>query len=298
MRKQAAGSRRTWRSAAAAFVLLLILILPWNTQVRVPAVVEPALYARLYPTAPAQITEVRVKPGDVVNANDVLLVMDSPKLDKELEVTNARLAIVEQRMARRLGDPKDQAASLSLDKERLSLLERRHALQHQIQTLAIRAPISGRVVDLDPNLHKGRLLSRDADIGVIVGNADKVIRGYADQEDLWRVSPGEKAKFIPDDAQIAAVPASLVTVAPTASAAIEIPELAEPHGGRVRTYPAQGKNPLAPIDPVHLLTFAPSQSIPVHRTIRGLVVVSGAPQSLLASSLKRALKVLVQEMGV
>jgi putative peptide zinc metalloprotease protein len=226
--------------------------------------------------------------------------MASPRLEKELEVTLARLALTEQRIARRLGDAKDFSQSLSLDKDRLSLIERRDALRKDIDALSLRAAVDGVVADLDPDLHAGRLLSRQDEIGLIVQGRDTVIRGYAGQEDLWRIRAGASARFIPDDAGAAEIVANVAAIAPAASAAIDIPYLAETHGGQVRVHPPQPRQEtLAPVDAVHLVTIKPQEGgAGFVRVARGLVVVEGVRQSAIASIWRRSLKVLVEEMGV
>lgn len=300
MRNVIARRPRAWASAGAAAIGLAALATPLSAKVEIPAVLEPAQFVRLFPHAPAEIRAVHVVAGQRVAAGDVLLTMASPRLEKELEVTLARLALTEQRIARRLGDAKDFSQSLSLDKDRLSLIERRDALRKDIEALSLRAAVDGVVADLDPDLHAGRLLSRQDEIGLIVQGRDTVIRGYADQEDLWRIRAGASARFIPDDAGAAAIAASVAAIAPAASAVIDIPFLAETHGGHVRVHPPQPRQEtLAPVDAVHLVTLKPQEGgAGFVRVARGLVVVEGARQSAIASIWRRSLKVLVEEMGV
>lgn len=299
MRKVIVRRPRAWISAGAAAMGLAALAAPLSAKVEIPAVLEPARFVRLFPHAPAEILGVHVIAGQKVRAGDVLLTMASPRLEKELEVTLARLALVDERIARRLGDAKDYAQSLSLDKDRLALVERRDALRKDIDELSLRAAVDGVVVDLDPNLRVGRLLSRQDEIGLIVEGRETVIRGYAEQQDLWRIKAGAAARFIPDDAGAAEIAARVATIAPSASAAIDIPQLAETYGGHVRVHPPQPRQEtLAPVDAVHLVTLRPDEGAAGFvRSARGLVIVEGARQSVIASIWRRSLKVLVEEAG-
>jgi putative peptide zinc metalloprotease protein len=298
MREQIFASRRIWFAFAATAVMVGLTAIPWSTTVSIPAVLEPAQFVRLYPSSPAEIREVRVRPGQKVREGEVLLILSSGRLDKELTIAEARLELVKERIARRVGDSKDQASSLSLEKDRLSLIERRDALLRQISQLSIRATLDGRIAELDPDLHAGRLVSREDEIGIIIGGSETVIRGFADQQDLWRLRTGQVGRFIPDNAQISAVKASLSEITSSVSQTMDIPHLAETHGGKLRTQPPQPKAPLVPLDPIHLVTLKPQQTgEPNSRSIRGVAVVEGAPQSMAASLWRRVLKVLVQEAG-
>jgi putative peptide zinc metalloprotease protein len=298
LRTIAVKSPRTWISSTVFAGLVIATVVPWSTQVHLQAVLEPAHYVRLFPSVPSEIKEVHMTLGQKVTAGTVLVVMASTRLEKEMSIANARLALVEERMGRRLGDAKDQAATLSLEKDRASLIEKKIALQRQIDSLSIHASIDGVVAEMDTNLHVGRLLSREDEIGILIGGDQSVIRGYADQQDLWRLKNGDQARFIPDDGHSTILTASIAGLTPSASTSIDIPQLSETHGGKVRTHPPQPKSGLIPIDPIHLVTLHPeTNSHSGERTIRGTVLVDGAPQSIAASLWRRMLKVLVQETG-
>ena len=97
--------------------------------------------------------------------------------------------------------------------EAISLIEKADALQRQIASLSIRAGVSGRIAELDPLVKAGRILSREDEVGVIIAGETAVIRGYIDQQDLWRIIPGNTAIFIPDDMAARSLPASLRSAA-------------------------------------------------------------------------------------
>jgi putative peptide zinc metalloprotease protein len=299
MRAKIARHPRAWMSAAVAASLVALAVTPWSGSVRAPAVLEPARYARLFPAGAGEIREVRVRRGQAVAADEVLLTLASPRLEKELDVALAKLRLVEERMDRRMGDARDYSQTISLEKDRLSLIEKRDALINEIDALAVRAPIAGVVVDLDPSLSVGRLVSRKDELGLVVAGADAVIRGYAPQDDLWRFAPGAKARFIPDDPHAASVGAVFASAAPTAAASIDIPQLAETFGGPLRVAPQHGHDaPPAPIDALRLVTLEPQGvALDTARAIRGVAVIEGEPQSLVAAFWRRGLKVLVQEFA-
>jgi putative peptide zinc metalloprotease protein len=304
LRSEIKTSPRAWGSAMGMALIVAGFALPWSTHVSIPAVLEPAQFARLFPATASEIKEIRITLGQHVKEGDVLLVLASPRLDKELAVTEVKLELVNQRMGRRVADIKDQAQTLSLEKDRLALIERVDTLKKQIGQLSIHAPLAGQVAELDPNLHVGRLVSRQEELGLIIAGKDSVIRGFADQQDIWRLKAGQAGRFIPDDAQARSITASLSEVTVSTSTTIDIPHLAETHGGKIRTQPPQADQPLVPLDPVHQIRLAPENSgreidlgQEVHRPIRGIVIVDAAPQSMLATLWRRILKVLVQEAG-
>jgi putative peptide zinc metalloprotease protein len=302
-------SRKAWVSTAGLAVVITALSLPWSTRVTIPAVMEPAQFAKLYPTGPAEIRVNNMTLGQYVTKGDLLLVLSSQRLEKELDVNEAKLQLVEERMGRRLGDAKDQAQSISMEKDRLSLLERKQTLTRQMAQLSVRATMNGRIVEVDPNLHPGRLLSRQDEVGMIIAGNTTTIRGFADQQDLWRIQAGQKGRFIPDDAQSQSVDVTLSEITVSASTSIDIPLLAENHGGKLRIHPVQANQPLMPLDPIHQVNLLPALTSNQkddnqvttgsisQKTMRGIVILDAKPQSIVAAFWRRALKVLVQESG-
>ena len=238
LRARIAARPRGWVMAPVLAGLMLLFLTPWSSTVRVPSMLEPAEFQRLYPSAPGEVRRIHAVEGQQVRTGDILIEIGSPRLEKELELAILRLDLVRQRMARRMGDARDQAATGPLEREAQSLQEKSDALRSQIGSLSIRAGLTGRLAELDPHLSAGRLVSRDEEVGVIVTGEAAVIRGYADQQDLWRIKAGSQALFVPEDAAAPTLSARIRSMAIAASTTIDIPQLAENHGGRIRAQPS------------------------------------------------------------
>jgi putative peptide zinc metalloprotease protein len=298
LRADIVTSPRAWITTVGLAVAFVAFALPWSTRVTIPAVMEPAQFARLFPAAPGEIRVVNMTLNQHVTTGDILIVLSSPRLEKEMAITAAKLQLTEERIARRVGDSKDQAQSISLEKDRLSLIERKQTLARQIAQLSVRATMDGQIAEIDPNLHVGRLVSRQDEVGMIIAGKNSIIRGFADQQDIWRLKAGQSGRFIPDDAQSSPIEASLAEVTTSASSSVDIPHLAENHGGKIRTQPVHGDQPLVPLDPIHQVRLTPDVTGSINkRPLRGIVILDAAPQSMVASLWRRVLKVLVQESG-
>jgi putative peptide zinc metalloprotease protein len=296
LRSQILASPRGWATALILTGAGLFALMPLSTRVQVAAVLEPADFVRVYPFAPSEIRGVLVRAGTEVSEGQIIIVLGSSRLEKELDVANARIALLDERLARRVADAKEQAMTLQLLKDRAAQAERRDALLRQIDGLLVRAPRAGVVTDLDPGLHVGRQVAREDELLVITSGRRAVIRGFADQQDVWRLKVGQHGSFIPDDLRATKVSAKLNSIGLSASQAIDIAHLAEPNGGPLRTHPPRPNTPLTPIDAIHAVELSPVGGLQAPaRPIRGMVMVEAAPQSLAASLWRRVLKVLVQE---
>ena len=298
MRATLARRSRFWISATAAAAIFIAAFLPLSRSVSVPVVLEPANYVHIFPKVAAEIRSVSVSPGQLISENDSLAVLSSRKLEKELVVNQAKLALIDERIARRIGDSKDRAATLSLDKDRLSVLEKIDAIIRQIETLTIRAGMRGVVAELDSNLHPGRNLARDDEIGIVIADGKPLVRGYAGEVEIIRLSAGAQGIFVSDDDPTLRFPVRLTEFSLAPSSSIDIPQLAESYGGKIRNFAPAQRSPLVPVDPIYQVNLTPEDGVAQPpRALRGVVALEAAPQSFAASAWRRVLKILVREAG-
>ena len=86
-------------------------------------------------------------------------------------------------------------------------------------------------------------------------------------------------------------------IAVRGAAAIDVPDLASLHGGEIAVQTAPG-NRMAPVIGQYLVWFSVEGDSPsAETTVRGVVHLVGARESLLASFWRQALKVLIRESG-
>ncbi len=294
-RRRIAMTRRSLVTGAAASLLLLMLVVPFRTRVMVPAVMEPAFYARVYPTGPGMIRSVAVRRGDAVEPGQAIAVLVSPQLDKEERLARIRLALVEARLGRGASLAADKAETLSLDMERRLLLDRLDGLDSERRELVLRSPIAGIVRDLDPDLDPGRWVGRDAEIALVTAPGAAVVRGYVGERGVERIAPGSTGTFYADGGLARGIPARVAAIAYAAAARVDIPVLSSLAGGPIAA--REGADHAAiPDTAVYPATFDIDHGA-ARSTVRGTVVVDGARQSVAAAVVQSVGRVLVRESG-
>jgi putative peptide zinc metalloprotease protein len=286
-------------TVVAAFVATVAV--PWSGTVSAPAVLETSGFSRVFPKTPGDIRVVHVKIGDAVKEGDVLAELDSPKLHTEMIKVTTRLALVRERLARRVADRKDLAITPQLMQEEAALEARRAALGREIADLTILAPISGVMRELNPQLQPGRSIARQEDIGLITAGERLAVRGYITTDDLVRLKTGNTGAFIPEDPRRPAFDVRLSEIGAVGVQTIDIAALASPYGGKVETWPQSKTGELTPVNASHLVTLDVTGSIPDRKVpeqvLRGTVRVEARPESVLARVTRHVLRVLVRESG-
>lgn len=297
MRAKIAGSGRSYVSAGAIALIVGLFIWPWSSTVYVPAVLEGRDLGRIYAPRPSRIKSVLVSAGQSVAKDMSLVELEAPLLDHEEALTTARAQATRLRLARRSADVQDLEDSLVLQQELAALTARLTSLAAERDQLNIRAPNSGVLVELAPDLHPGRWLAAKEQLAVVEGSHFATLNGYLQGDDLWRVKPGAIGRFFPDNPEEKSLAAVLSEIAVAGSSEIEIAALASTNGGGVGAEQDQHRR-LVPSVAQYRVRLAVSEdgSAPAYAT-RGFVRLEGLAESFLARTWRQVLKVVVRESG-
>ncbi len=295
MRATIRNSRRILITSAGAIIMIAAFVVPWSGTVYVPAVIEARDMTRVFPPRSAKVVSVHVVPGQRVEAGTLLLQLEAPDLGHELNIVRMRLAAIRARMARRGADDADREDNLVLESELATLVIRQIGLLKEQNELEVRAQRGGEVVEFNTQLAPGRWIAAKEPIATIIESTATSALGYIGESDLWRVQAGAVGRFIPDDASSSAATVTLATIALAGAAVIELPDLAQPHGGRIAVQP-DSRQRLVPTAAQYMAVMQAHPDVvrPV-MMMRGLVLLQGQRESLFARGWRQVLRVLVRE---
>ncbi len=299
MRRAILASKRTFVTAATIAGLGACLSLPLSSEVTIPAVLGGAEVARLYPALPAEVARVYVAHGTRVEAGAPLVSLRSIDVTEDLLLTRLKSDVVTMRLQRRASDALDREEALVLENDLAALLQRRDGLRRQAAELEMKAPFAGHVIEIADALHTGRWLNPRESVLVIKAEQGAVLRGYLDERDIWRVATGAQAVFVPDEIGLPRVPVHLKSIAQSACAVLDQFELAASHGGRIPDRLDAKRQPV-PVTAQFAVRAEPTGPLPeafAARTIAGVIIAAGSPESLMARAWRQVLKVLVRESG-
>ncbi|AUN33974.1 hemolysin D (plasmid) [Niveispirillum cyanobacteriorum] len=286
----------TVRTGLLTALGLALLMLPWNSNVRAPALLRAGQQAVFYAPSGAKLL-LMPEHGQIVEAGTPLFQLSDPDLDH-------RLASVERELARLrwqnsfLVLDRASGASLRIVREDYAAAQQKHAaLLLEKERLTIRAPFDGLVADIPTPLLPGEWVSGGEWLGTVTASGPALIEAFVDEHDLERLAIGNEAAFIAEAGGWDSVPLRLTTLATTATTRLQnVPELASTHGGGIAALNDAHHGPV-PEKAVYrvLLTATEGHGLPM--TLRGEVHIDGDRQSLALRLLTRAIAVLRRESG-
>jgi len=296
-RAEIVASPSSWVSASVVAALVLAVLIPWQSTIRMPAVIEASERTPLFSPGVAQVAQLHVSPGDYVEQGDVLISLESTELGSQIVQTQRRIDLTRALLNRIAADADDRNQKIVLETELKQWQESLAGLQQEQSLLKIEAKFDGVVAELKSDLHQGRWVSDQTRLGTLVTRNASQIRGYVSATDLGRIGEGGEALFIPD------VPEQehtkgVISIVDTANAEhLTIPELTSHYDGPIAVNKVE--NNLEPLKAwYHISVKVDAESPAVSRAVRGTLLAQGEAESLALRFWRRAVHVILREVVI
>ncbi len=231
--------RRGLALAAGMLALsgLLLFVIPLPSATLAQGVLWAPEEARVVSEVDGFVREIRVRGGEQVRKDQVLLVLASEELQRDERVLAARLA--EFRARYQAGLRKDRAQALVLRDEIRALQAELQRARERISALEIRSPRDGRVILPRLQDMPGRFLRRGQELGYVLSDEDARVRVVVRQEDIELVRHHTRAlEARLADNPLRTVPAVILQEVPAASDLLPSPALSLDGGGEFAIDPA------------------------------------------------------------
>ncbi len=293
------------------FLLLgvVLLVAPLWRHVDAPAVLMARHQAEVRVPEAARIRSLHVREGQRVRKGDVLVRLEAPSLDHELQKAEIRLRLVELKLARVVADPALRSQRLVLMREQAALKEEVAGLLARKARLVLTAPHDGMVRDVPKGLRPGLWVARGDLLARVVAEPGRRAVALVAEEEVARLSRGAAAWFIADDPAAPRLALKLAAIDAARREGRDIAYLASVHGGPVEA--ARGPDGRIALKqglfPVRLVAAgeakagetdsAADEAIPCRQVCTGRVIIEAEPESLLAAITRRVLAVLFREAG-
>lgn len=295
-REKAQPRKVMWLGGGLALILAL-LVVPWRSGVEVPAMLEASRLSALHAPTSARVREVLVKDGQEVEANQVLMTLESPDLEARMTIGRREIEIIQLQLRRQSGRSETAADSGILEQRLAEAVAEYRGLAAQRERLVLRAPHAGTVRDLADSLVPGRWVGSEMPLAQVAEGGLR-LRGYLAEADLWRVAPGTTGHFVADDVLRDSLPVTLQAVDANGVAYIDQEALISDHRGPIATRRDEEKK-AQPLQAQYGAQFMLDNSAldTLSHPLRGLVVLDGKGESLLSAAWRRMAAIGVRESG-
>ncbi|MFY7948461.1 MAG: HlyD family secretion protein, partial [Gemmatimonas sp.] len=174
------------------------------------------------------------------------------------------------------------------------------SIDTELRNYLPRAPFAGHLRDMDPELRVGHWVGERERLAVLVREDGAwVVETWLDEQDIARVSAGDRAVFFQDGLGAPPLALTVQAVDRDASHTLGRPELAAQNGGHVAVRAQAGQ--LIPERAVFRVQLAPAvaaapEALSGH-VWRGRVTIHARAEAPALRYLRQASAVLVRELG-
>lgn len=294
--RQHAHPGKSLLTGAVLLLLLGALLVPWRSSVEIPAMLEAASNSALHAPLAARLKEVHIHNEQQVEKDALLMELESPDLNSRQSIARKEIEILQLQLRRQAGRSETIGDVGILEQQLAEAVAEYRGLAAQRQRLQIRAPTAGTVRDLLPDLTPGRWLSPQTTVVRVIGPGLR-LRGYLEEEELWRVEPGAEGHFIFDDPSRTTASVRLKEIDVTGVSHIQLEALTSDHQGpiAVRRNERQEAEPASAQYGVQLQWQG--EKLEVQQPVRGMVVLNGKGESVLGFVWRRIAALGVRESG-
>ncbi|WP_341674747.1 HlyD family efflux transporter periplasmic adaptor subunit [Niveibacterium sp. SC-1] len=290
--RQGVPTRRRLYAAALGILLLLLLAIPWRTQVHAVGVARSEHQLKVFAPFAARLQQVQAD-GEV-KAGSILVTLDQP----DLVLREAGSEAGRKGYAATLAGLLANATGLEVEaatRERLEVQrEETRATRLEIARLKLIAPFDGVWRDVDPAWQAGQWIANRESIGVLLDPSRWQIDAYVPQRDLERLQVGSRARFYADgDAH--PQEGTIVEIGRTRVKQLPHPMLASRYKGPLTSSP-DGRE-LPPGSPVFHVLVQLDQPPADLRETRGQLQIEGQRHSIVAQLATDLGAALLRESG-
>lgn len=291
-------NKSSWATAAAVGFLLMVVLIPWQSTVRMPAVIEAAEAAPFYASRTSQVSELHVRSGDSVRSGDLLVSFESSELDSQINAVQRRIDLVSALLSRIAADASDRDQKIVMETELRQLQEELAGLEIEKGDMQLKAQFDGVVTDLVDDLHPGRWVGDNTKLGTLVSKEGGRIRGYVTASDLGRVEEGTEALFVSDVLEHDHVTGVIRVVDSANADSLTIPELTSHYDGPIAVNLSADE--LTPLNAWYHISVDvdTGYSASSTRVVRGTLLADGTPESLISRFWRRAVHVVLREVVI
>lgn len=286
--------RRAGVSAALLALVLVVLALPWRSDVRADGYWQAREDSRVFPPIGARLTQILVKDGETVRAGQPLFQLVDPQVESQWIQLQSRIEGLETQLAGSIGQSSLRDAAPVFERQ-LAAARAEQLLQGQERArLTVRAPHAGALRDLDRGLFAGAWVGPRHVLGRVVGGGDSLAYLFVHESQIARVRLGAKVRLLARRADPDALEAIVTGIDSTASPALPQAMLASVHGGPIAAR-ARANGELFANEALYRVSVRVDAAAP--RMAPVSAHIEGERTSILWDCARRLIAVVVRESG-
>lgn len=287
-------NRRSIISVLILSTALALLVFPWQRHISIPAMVEFERQHVFYATTESQIAGWNVFPDMSVQAGDVLAILESPTIEQNIALTEARIDALSLRWQRSRSDALQRGESANLQARLSKEQSRLNSLLEQREKLVLKSPFKG-VIGLSEAVKQGDYVNPKVPLFTVYDPTSVLVRAYVEGDMLGKLKVGEKGRFVTESGGVVVSSVMLERVLPTAIEQLTHRNLSSTYGGPIAAQTFNEKE--VPDKPTYELLLRFEDVPNIEQKLPGSVRLPVQATSMLMDGLRHVYAIAIRESG-
>lgn len=295
--------KETRRSTAIFIFLIALVVIPWQSSMRVPAVIGAEQAQGLYAAAPAQVKTTAIAQGEKVKAGQLLVQLESPDLQFKLKMAQAKEEQLRWQLEQQSFNANLQSAGPALRKHWEGAQEVVKGLESRVQQLSVVAPFDGVIAERNTSLETGSWVAGGEKLFHIISPTGIKGEAYLNEAELMRITQLETtekahARFIAKQNGYPSLHCTLNNIDKLNLSQLDQAYAATQFGGSIAAQADKNGN-LIPLQTVFRVHFNQCEGATesIAQELAGVVRLEGERKSLLSRGFNFAVAVVRGEAG-
>lgn len=301
--KELAVWRDGWSKTRAGRKVLLFLLLsslaavilvPWKGSVNSTAVLKPEQVTTLYAPRAGRI-QTMVATDEDVAGEQILFLLEDPALAWDIELAKSDKSAIEEQLKSLLGIQGGEARRASLLNSWNQADAKERAVKDLMESLVVRAPWDGKLVDVDPNLAPGIWVNPEQPLARVISPNSWIVEAFVHQSEIALIAAGAGAKFYPASEPSISLNGRVLDISSQRTVTLPNRALSARFGGEIVV--EADEEGLSPQETLYKLKIALDLSPEQHHLGVGNLIVTSQAQSLANQFFNTVASVLIRELS-
>lgn len=291
-REEVKLNRKNKLSLCVIFIILSFLFIPWNSTIKMPAIIESKNYYEYYPLENGYIDDILFSNGDIVKKEQTLLKIKSPELEHKITLLEEEINSITFEIGKQAGFRENLNKRFILEETLTKKINELDGLKKIIEKLEIKAPFDGKVY-LNNSYKINQWISKKEAIFLLYDNLNYKIVGFCNENDFDLLKEKSKAKFIFNSGDIKDINSNITSISKLSNPYLEFHELSSDFGGEIAT--RTDNKMLKTQQAYYKITIDLQENISLNNRMIGTLVTNGESSSLIAKLYKKSISVIIRE---
>ncbi|WNL33775.1 HlyD family efflux transporter periplasmic adaptor subunit [Arcobacter cryaerophilus gv. pseudocryaerophilus] len=293
-RENVSLNKRNISSLTFIFVFLLLIFIPWNSSIKMPAIIETQNYFEFYPAEDAYIEKIYFSNAQIVKKDDLLLKIKSPMIEHKIEQVLKELEQIKLEINKQAGFKENLNRRFVLEENLLKKENELEGLQKVKEKFEVRASFNGKIYFTN-SFKQNQWISKKEPVFVLYDNLNYKIVGFCNENDFKLLKQNSEAKFIFSSGDTKDIKTTVKTISKVSIPYLEYIELSSDFSGDIATRQDLNKQLKTEQAYYKILINLEDKDLNFITRNQGVLVTQGEYSSIISKLYKKIISVIIRE---